>query len=298
MRNLTLKRNKAFVGSLLKADVYIQDNVFGNITVNSVRCRKIGELKNGQEKTFAIDDNEAMLFVISGKPRNNYSYNYYDIPEGNTDISLSGKNKMNYASEAYFSFDGNPTEETPHRIVQDTMDEAKRKKIIVITFVVLFIAIAIVVFIAKSGFFAGADVVAKDFKHRDVTITLTNQFAEQTADDCYACYSSNHVGVLIYKDERFEGYDLERYTLELYDFLLDEYEDFNEENVTMKKRDGIPCVEYITGSEETGDEVHWFCFNYESSDAFWEVIFFINEYDYSEYIDSIVEWAGSVKFRK
>jgi hypothetical protein len=55
MRNLTIKREKTFVGSLMKVHVYIEDHFNSEITINNVPCRKLGDLKNNEEKTFEIE---------------------------------------------------------------------------------------------------------------------------------------------------------------------------------------------------------------------------------------------------
>ena len=52
MRNLTIKRTKSFVASLVKMKIYIEDPTSDEIVINNVRCRKIGDLKNGEEKPF------------------------------------------------------------------------------------------------------------------------------------------------------------------------------------------------------------------------------------------------------
>lgn len=49
MRNLTIKREKSFVGSLAKMKVYIEDPTSNEICINDISCRKIGDLKNGEE---------------------------------------------------------------------------------------------------------------------------------------------------------------------------------------------------------------------------------------------------------
>jgi len=67
MRNLTIKREKHFVASLAKAKFYIEDPNSDEIVINGVKCRKLGELKNGEEVTFQIDEKSAKLFVIVDK---------------------------------------------------------------------------------------------------------------------------------------------------------------------------------------------------------------------------------------
>ena len=67
MRNLTIKREKSFVGSLAKMKVYIEDPTSNEISINDIPCRKIGDLKNGEEKTFQIDEQEVKIYVIGDK---------------------------------------------------------------------------------------------------------------------------------------------------------------------------------------------------------------------------------------
>ena len=65
MRNLTIKREKTFVGSLGTLKIYIEDPNAGDTTINDTVCRKLGDLKNGEEKTFPVEDRAAKLFVIA-----------------------------------------------------------------------------------------------------------------------------------------------------------------------------------------------------------------------------------------
>ena len=73
MRDLTIKRHKSFVGCLAKFKVYIEDPASRELTIAGVPCRKLGELKNGQEQTFQIGTEETRLFVISDKFSKDYS---------------------------------------------------------------------------------------------------------------------------------------------------------------------------------------------------------------------------------
>ena len=65
MRDLSIKRNKSFVGCLAKLKVYIEDIDSKDIVINGVPCRKLGELKNGEMKTFQIGEESAKVFVIA-----------------------------------------------------------------------------------------------------------------------------------------------------------------------------------------------------------------------------------------
>ena len=98
MRNLTIKRAKSFVGCLAKIKIYIEDHTSNETLINNTPCRKIGDLKNGEEKNFQIGEEEAKVFVIADKSNKNYCKEYYQLPSGHEDIFLSGKCKFEAAN--------------------------------------------------------------------------------------------------------------------------------------------------------------------------------------------------------
>ena len=106
MRNLTVKREKSFVGCLAKMKVYIEDATSSEIVINNVSYRKIGELKNGEEKIFSIDENACGIIVIADKLSKDYCNEIYEIPSGENDVFLSGKNVFNPATSNAFRFNG------------------------------------------------------------------------------------------------------------------------------------------------------------------------------------------------
>lgn len=98
MRNLTIKRMKSFACCLAKIKIYIEDPTSNEILINNTPCRKIGDLKNGEEKTFQITEQEAKVFVIADKSSKNYCKEYYLLPNGQEDIFLSGKCELDPAN--------------------------------------------------------------------------------------------------------------------------------------------------------------------------------------------------------
>ena len=107
MRKLIIKRHKSFVACLMKTKVYIEDPVANEIAINDVPCRKLGDLKNGEEKAFLIGDEEARVFVIGDKLSKNYCNDFYQLEAGNEDIVLTGKHKYNPVNGNAFRFDNN-----------------------------------------------------------------------------------------------------------------------------------------------------------------------------------------------
>lgn len=65
MRNLTVKREKSFVACLITMKVFAEDKEHGETVIDGTPCRRIGELKNGEEKTFPIGEECVKIFVIA-----------------------------------------------------------------------------------------------------------------------------------------------------------------------------------------------------------------------------------------
>ena len=110
MRKLTIKRTKSFVACLMSMKVYIEDHSSSELVINDIPCRKLGDIKNGEEKTFEIGEEAARIFVIADKLSKDYCNDVYELPAGAEDISLTGKNQMNPANGNAFRFDNNNSE--------------------------------------------------------------------------------------------------------------------------------------------------------------------------------------------
>ena len=111
MRNLTIKRKKKFVACLGKMKVQIEDAQSNELIISGVPCRKLGDLKSGEEKTFVIGENAAKVFVIADTLSKDYCTEFYQLSEGQDDIVLTGENYFNPANGNAFRFDNNNSEE-------------------------------------------------------------------------------------------------------------------------------------------------------------------------------------------
>lgn len=111
MRTLTIKREKSFVGCLMKMKVYVEDAAAPELQINGVPCRKLGDIKNGEEKSFEIGNNAMKVFVIADKLSKGYCNEFVNIPEGEEDVSLSGRTRFNLFNGNAFRFDGVVDEE-------------------------------------------------------------------------------------------------------------------------------------------------------------------------------------------
>ncbi len=105
MRELTINRRKTFVGSLMKVKIYIHDPNSNEINIKGYPCRKLGEIKNNSSLTISIDEERHILFAIFDVVSKDYCYDAIEIPEGISNIMISGKNKFSPLQGNPFIFD-------------------------------------------------------------------------------------------------------------------------------------------------------------------------------------------------
>ena len=126
MRNLTIERRKTFVASAMKMKVYIEDATANELEIGGVACRKLGDLKNGETKTFPITDNAAKVFVIADTLSKDYCNEFYQLTEGGEDVVLAGKNQLNVFAGNPFRFDNNDNPE-----VLENRKQGKRRATVI-----------------------------------------------------------------------------------------------------------------------------------------------------------------------
>ena len=286
MRNLTIKRAKSFVASLAKMKIYIEDPM-SNEMINNIHCRKIGDLKNGDEKTFQIEDQAAKIFVIADKLSQSYCNEYYQLPEGQDDIFLSGKNKFNPAAGNAFRFDNNESEGIA----------ASRKKGTQKGLCVLIIAIvvgAVIGFSITSGLFSNIAPKEKTFSSNGMTVTLTDEFRESNAQPYTVVYDSKNVAVFALREAFTLAAGFEDYTLEQYADLVIQANKLGLAEV--KTDEGLTYFTYSFTNPETKDVYQYYSYVYKTDDAFWLVQFATLDNNVEKYAPQITEWAKSVEF--
>lgn len=288
MRNLTIRRRKVFAGCLAKAKIYMEDPLAHEITIDKVPCRKLGELKNGEEQTFRIGDEAARIYVIADKLSKEYSNEYYQLPAGEEDVVLTGQNQYTLAGSP-FRFDDN----------NSAGIDAKRKKGTTIGVIVLIVACLLGFFGGKyltGGLLKSRAAAPKEFTSHGMTITLTKDFREDSAVGFTSCYASKDVAVLSLREPFTLMDGLEDFTLEEYGELALENNDMSAS--LLKSFNGIPGFEYDSTDPDSGDTYHYRIFLYKADDAFWMVQFFTYKDNFSRYESQINQWAASVTFEK
>lgn len=288
MRNLTIKREKSFVGCLAKMKVYMEDATSSEIVINNVSYRKIGELKNGEEKIFSINENECNIVVIADKISKNYCNELYKIPAGENDIFLSGKNVFNPASGNAFRFN----DVTDSNVLQNRKKGFKKGIFILCICIVIG---AVAGFFITNSLFQSTSSEPKEFSKEGMTITLTNQFREISQDGYTTCYDSQNVAVFVLKEEfsLVEGFD--KYTLNEYGDLLITNNNLDS-SVKLQNNDGLTYFEYQSSNPETKDINHYFSVIYKTSDSFWMIQFATLEKNYNNNKQTIIDWAKNIEF--
>ena len=288
MRTLTIKRTKSFVACLGKMKVYIEDSSSSEIVINDVPCRKLGVLKNGEEKQFTIDEKEAKVFVIADKVSKDFCNDFYQIPAGDEDVYLSGKNNFNPANGNAFRFDG----------VEDETILKNRKKGTKMGLIVLIAAIigGGILGIGIGGMIVSdANAKEKVFSTSGMEITLNTSFSEQDVEGFTQCYGSQNIAVFVIKEDftLLEGF--QDYSIEEYGNLVIENSGLSDE-VQLKQQDGLTYFEFQYTNPEDNTAYDYLGMVYKGPDAFWLIQFAVTEENAEKYREQIFEWAQSVRW--
>ena len=287
MRKLTIKRKKSFVASLAKLKVYIEDPA-GELDITGIKCRLLGTLANGEEKSFYIEENAAKVFVIADKMSRDYCYDCRNLPDGNEDIYLTGKNAFNPATGNAFRFEGGTDEEVAKR----HKESKKGGLIVLITAIVIGLTAG---WIIGSGVtYSKKKATLKDFSYEEMTITLTALFKEEEVEG-RTVFTSNDVAVFVLRENFVAGdIDLSGYTVRGYAELARENNPVMA-GATYEETDGVPNMVYTYAGDDGKTYVYFTTF-YKSSNAFWIVQYFVNESGYESRKPKFIEWAKTVHF--
>lgn len=287
MRNLTIKRTKTYVASLIKMKIYIEDPMCGEIVINGASCRKIGDLKNGEEKTFQIGEQQTKVFVIADTASKNFCNEFYTLPEGQDDIYLTGKNKFNVANGNAFRFDNNESED-----VLSNRKRGVRKGLLVLLVAILIGAAS--GFAVGSGLFSNEKLQEKTFSSDGMSVTLTDEFEKIDVEQFTVSYACDEVVTYALK-EQFSLMDgFENYTVRQYGELVMQINGLDPDD--LQSKDGLTYFVYQYTNPETNDTYQYYSYLYKAGDAFWTVQFVTLDKNAEKYASQIEAWANSITF--
>ena len=281
MRNLTITRRKSFVGCAMKDQIYIGDPLAQEIIIDGVPCRKLGDIKNGESKTFQIEDGEQQIFLIVDKISKNYCNASVTIPEGQDDIALSGIHKFVFGSNP-FCFDG--VQQSEEQLAKQKKNNRKGMVIMTVS-IVLGLALG---FSLPWIFLNTKEAPPKNFTKEEFQITLTDAFESTEEAGFFSFYRSKSAMVFTIREAKeFFG-----------DITLEEYGDLvleanNRTGHKLNQDDGFIWFEYTDTPEK--QEFYYLAVCCQSEDAFWLVNFVTPASNQNQYKETFLNWAKSIK---
>lgn len=284
MRNVTIQREKTIVACLSTIKVYLEDPAANELTVCGTPCRLLGTLKNGERKTFSVEEDERRLFVIADRISKDYANESYLLPAGGQDPFLTGKNCFEPSRGNAFRFAGNNTP-------QVAQARRRGKKTGLIVLIVAFLVGVAGGSLLMRGVFDRE--VPKTFTDRGFSITLTSAFRPTEQEPFYLCYDSEKVAVFVLR-EAFSDYgELEAYSPE--DYARFTISANGLDAPLLRTASGILYFEYEEENEEEQCFYHR-AYSYRSDDAFWLVQYACRVSDAESLLPRFDAWADTVAF--
>ena len=289
MRNLTVKRRKSFVGSIMSLKVYIEDREESELTICDIPCRMLGSLKNGEEKTFPVGDGAARVFVSVDKVSKDYCNDLFLLPEGEEDVSVSGVCKFNLGNGNAFRFDGKPSEEA----LQNRKKYSKKGTEIITAAIIIGVIVGFAV-----GFYIFTKLNApspKTFSSNGISVTVDTSFKEENDDTYLFSVYSKNVRIIATRDVISELAILDNMSLDGYAELIYDARDYADKS-EITHSDGLTYFTYEYTNPSNDRTFTYFTSFYKTDSAFWIVQFMTYKESAEKYRPDIIKWASSVTF--
>jgi len=262
----------------MKDQVYIRDELAQEIVINGVPCRKLGDIKNGETKTFQIEEGEQQVFVIADKISKDYCNGTVTIPAGQEDVALSGKHEFVFGSNP-FCFDG--VEQSEEQLAKQK--KSRRKGVLIMCVALIFGTV--IGYSVTRGLLRDSP---KTFTKGEFQITLTDAFEPSEEAGFFASYQSKNAVVLAVREAKtFFG-----------DITLREYGDLvlkanGKVGTKMNQDEKFIWFEYTDSPE--GQEFYYLAVCCRSEDAFWVINFATPVSKKDQYKETFLDWARSIK---
>lgn len=284
MRKLTIYRAKSRAAAVARMRVFLEDSEAAEFTINGVGCRKLGVLRNGEERTFEIGEQRARVFVVADRAETEYSSAFVDLPAGFEDIRLTGRTLRSPQTGVAFRFD---EAEDPE------LRRARNRRRLRLAALLIAAALAL----GAGGFYGLRALLAerpKDFTAGGMSITLTNRFERVNVPGFQVSFLSKYAAVHALQEEFSRSPEIAALSLERYAALIAQS---NDQIRSSAVRDGdLYYYEYEYRDEQQGRRIAYLAAVYKAEDAFWVVNFAADAERFSELRETILDWARSVRF--
>lgn len=288
MRQLTIRRDYNEIAKNKKTQVYVEDE-YGEVKVRKINCHRLGEIKNGEEKSFGITEDAVKIITMSSVSSRKRTADYYQLPAGNEDVTLSGCANGNLIISHAFRFNDNYDNGAIENRRQAIGNGVKRMVLwIVVAQIVLGIVLGVILGVVRLML----PPQEKAFTCDDMTITLTDHFYKMDPLGHYMTISSSDVSVFIDYDPFSKAPSLRNYSPERYAETIIRQNDLDSD-----------AKEYLTltyfsyyGTSDSGVDYEYYAFVYKTDDGFWLVQFACEKADSERVIGDIIKYAESVRF--
>ena len=285
VRRLWIHRRKSPVARMAKMKVYIEDPD-GDALINGFLCRKLGELKNGQMRSFSIGNQALRVFVVADSFSRDLNNAFALIPEGEEDAVLSGRNVKKSMGKSGFCFDTGAVTEP------ETGGNRIMMALAVIAAILIGIGAGLGAAVASYGISTAES--PETFAAEELRITLTDDFRETEVSGYTACFASGETAVFVLREEpdREVFGDL---SLDVYGAMILANSGFGQD-VRIEKEDGLTTFHAVRVQPETGRSYYYYCGLFRSADAYWLVQITTVAEDPEMRIPLFRQWLMSVNF--
>ena len=95
MRKVTINRIRAIAGCAGKVSIYTSNKLVEGEKITKDKCEFIGKIKNGSSLEFEINEEEIIVIAAYDNMNVFMPTDYILIPQGNDNVELTGKVKLN-----------------------------------------------------------------------------------------------------------------------------------------------------------------------------------------------------------
>lgn len=293
MRRLWMTRRRSAAACLAKMRVWIEDPE-GETAINGIPCRKLGELKNGEKKAFAVGTEAARVFVTADRLTRNLYNEFTEIPAGEDDVVLAGQNRLKPFSGNPFHFDGTPSA----AVLENRRSTVRRGKL------TMTLGILAGVLAGCIGGAAGArsallevSFVTEErvFAAEELRIVLPETFRETEAGGYTACFTDGDAAVCILREEPDPALFGEL-SLRAYGAMILANNGFGPEVQLVEDETLTTFEAVLTG--ESGEEYRYYCGLFRSQEAYWMVQITTPPYFPEERRPQLRQWLLGVGFEE